>query len=91
MSSETLVLDATWTEGGEPRKGEYVARVAPAQEDLPVFERYDLQDQYDAMRIVGELTDVPVPHGPLDGADGRGARHAVLPDGPHRRASCRRT
>lgn len=61
MSSETIVLDVDWSEGGEPRHGEYVARVAPAAEDLPVFPNYALQDQYDAMRLVGELTDVPVP------------------------------
>lgn len=61
MSSETLILDATWTEDGEARFGEYVARVAPAAEDLPVFPNYALQDQYDTMRIVGEQTDVPVP------------------------------
>lgn len=61
MSSETLILDAEWTEDGERRRGEYVARVAPAAHDLPVFPDYALQDQYDAMRLVGELTDVPVP------------------------------
>ena len=61
MSSETLVFDATWTEDGEQRTGEYVARVAPAEHDIPVFMDYALQDQYDAMRIVGERTDVPVP------------------------------
>lgn len=61
MSSETLVFDATRTEGGEQRTGEYVARVAPAVADIPVFMDYALQDQYDAMRIVGERTDVPVP------------------------------
>lgn len=61
MSSETLILDVTWTEGGERRLGEYVARVAPAPEDLPVFPSYALQAQYDAIRIVGEATDVPVP------------------------------
>ena len=61
MSSETIILDVDWTEGGERRHGEYVARVAPAAEDLPVFPNYALQDQYDAMRLVGELTDVPVP------------------------------
>ncbi|WP_435746766.1 phosphotransferase family protein [Nocardioides sp. SYSU DS0663] len=69
MSSETLILDAAWTEGrteggtegGTRRTGEYVARVAPAAEDFPVFPDYALQDQYDAMRLVGELTDVPVP------------------------------
>src|SRR3954468_797984 len=61
LSSETVLLDATWTEGGQQRAGQYVARVAPAAEDLPVFEHYALQDQYDAIRLVGELTGVPVP------------------------------
>jgi len=61
MSSETLVLDATWTELGEQRSGEYVARVAPAAADVPVFPSYRLQDQYDAMRIAGERSAVPVP------------------------------
>jgi aminoglycoside phosphotransferase (APT) family kinase protein len=61
MSSETLVFDATWTEDGEQRTGEYVARVAPSPDEFPVFMDYALQDQYDAMRIVGERTDVPVP------------------------------
>jgi len=61
MSSETLVLDVTWTEGGQERRGEYVARVAPSAADFPVFPTYELQDQYDAMRIVAERSGVPVP------------------------------
>jgi aminoglycoside phosphotransferase (APT) family kinase protein len=61
MSSETLVFDADWTQDGEPRHGEYVARVAPSAAEFPVFMDYALQDQYDAMRIVAERTDVPVP------------------------------
>jgi aminoglycoside phosphotransferase (APT) family kinase protein len=61
LSSETVPLDVTWTEDGQQRAGQYVARVAPSAEDLPVFEQYALQDQYDAIRIVGERTDVPVP------------------------------
>ena len=61
MSSETLPLDVTWTEDGETRVGRYVARVAPAAEDFPVFPDYALAEQYDAIRLVGELTDVPVP------------------------------
>jgi aminoglycoside phosphotransferase (APT) family kinase protein len=61
MSSETLILDAAWTQDGQQHVGEYVARVAPSSEDLPVFPNYALQEQYDAMKIVGELTDVPVP------------------------------
>lgn len=61
MSSETLLLDATWSDGGERQVGRYVARVAPAGEDVPVFPSYALQDQYDAIRIVGERSGVPVP------------------------------
>jgi aminoglycoside phosphotransferase (APT) family kinase protein len=61
MSSETLVLDASWTENGEQRDGEFVARVAPALEDMPVFPSYRLQDQFDAMRLAARYSDVPVP------------------------------
>jgi aminoglycoside phosphotransferase (APT) family kinase protein len=61
MSSETLVLDATWTEAGQPRVGHFVARVTPDLDDLPVFPSYALQDQHDVIRHVGEHTDVPVP------------------------------
>lgn len=61
MSSETLVFDATWTEDGVRRSGEYVARVAPSPDEFPVFRDYALRDQYDAMRIVAERTAVPVP------------------------------
>ena len=61
MSSETLVLDASWTEDGQPCGGEFVARVAPAAADVPVFPSYDLGDQYDVIRLVGERSCVPVP------------------------------
>ncbi|CAN5543276.1 phosphotransferase family protein [soil metagenome] len=61
MSSETLIFDASWTEDGVRSTREYVARVAPAAADFPVFETYALEDQYEAMRIVAEVTDVPVP------------------------------
>ncbi|QYJ02561.1 phosphotransferase family protein [Nocardioides panacisoli] len=61
MSSETVVLDVAWLHDGAPRVGEYVVRVAPAAADVPVFPDYRLDDQYDAMRLARELTDVPVP------------------------------
>ncbi len=61
MSSETLVVDATWTEAGRRVLHPYVARVAPAAEDVPVFETYALGDQYEAMRLVAAVSDVPVP------------------------------
>lgn len=61
MSSETVVLDIDWTHDDQRHHGEYVARVAPAEQDVPVFPRYRLDDQYHAMRLARELTDVPVP------------------------------
>jgi aminoglycoside phosphotransferase (APT) family kinase protein len=61
MSSETLVLDASWTENGDRRDGEFIARVAPTAEDVPVFPAYRLQDQFDAMRLAAAYSDVPVP------------------------------
>ncbi|TNM40541.1 phosphotransferase family protein [Nocardioides albidus] len=61
MSSETVVLDVTHTVDGQRITAELVARVAPAPEDLPVFQEYRLPDQYGAMRLAAELTDVPVP------------------------------
>jgi aminoglycoside phosphotransferase (APT) family kinase protein len=61
MSSETLLLDVTWSDRGRRRQDRFVARAAPAAEDVPVFPTYDLRAQYDTIRIVGELGDVPVP------------------------------
>lgn len=70
MSSETILFDATWTESAEDaiheapgarRTHELVARVEPAAATMPIFPSYDMGTQFDVMRVVGELTDVPVP------------------------------
>src|SRR5262245_12659827 len=61
MSSETLLFDATWHDGDTPRRERLVARVAPDSDDVPVFPSYDLGRQFEAIRLVRELTDVPVP------------------------------
>ncbi|MCW2784295.1 MAG: aminoglycoside phosphotransferase [Marmoricola sp.] len=61
MSSETILADITWTEDGAARSGAYVMRMAPAATDVPVFRQYRLDHQHEAIRLVGELTDVPVP------------------------------
>jgi aminoglycoside phosphotransferase (APT) family kinase protein len=61
MSSETILADVTWTEGGERRTHGFVVRMAPSPQDVPVFSSYRLDHQYDAIRLVHELTDVPVP------------------------------
>jgi aminoglycoside phosphotransferase (APT) family kinase protein len=61
MSSETIILTGRWDENGTPVEQRWVARVAPTTEDVPVFPSYRLDHQFDVMRQVGELTDVPVP------------------------------
>ena len=38
-----------------------MARVAPTEDDIPVFPSYRLDHQFEVMRLAGELTDVPVP------------------------------
>jgi aminoglycoside phosphotransferase (APT) family kinase protein len=61
MSSETIILTARWDEDGTPNEQKFVARVAPAAQDVPVFPTYRLDHQFEVIRSVGELTDVPVP------------------------------
>ncbi|HET9731131.1 MAG TPA: phosphotransferase family protein [Acidimicrobiales bacterium] len=62
MSSETLLFDASWDEGGGRHVEHLVARVAPQQEDIPVFPSYDLPGQFLTIQTVASLTDVPVPN-----------------------------
>ena len=61
MSSDTILFTATWTEGGIRRDRELVARIAPDPADVPVFPSYDMHRQFEVIRLVGELTKVPVP------------------------------
>ena len=61
MSSETIMLTARWHQDGQPIEQKLVARVAPATEDVQVFPTYRLDHQFEVIRRVGELTDVPVP------------------------------
>ena len=61
MSSETIILTGRWTQDGTPVEQKWVARVAPTAEDVPVFPTYRLDHQFDVIRQVAELTDVPVP------------------------------
>ena len=61
MSSETILADVTWTEDGERTTHGFVVRMAPSAEDVPVFAAYRLDHQYDAIRLVDQLSDVPVP------------------------------
>lgn len=61
MSSETIILTARWQQDGRPIEQKLVARVAPSAEDVQVFPTYRLDHQFEVIRQVGELTDVPVP------------------------------
>ncbi len=61
MSSETIILTSRWQQDGQPIEQKLVARVAPTAEDVQVFPTYRLDHQFDVIRKVGELTDVPVP------------------------------
>ena len=61
MSSETIILTARFQQDGQPREQKLVARVTPAAEDVQVFPTYRLDHQFEVIRKVGELTDVPVP------------------------------
>lgn len=61
MSSTTLLFDAEWNENGQPAGGSFVARLAPEDSSFPVFETYDLEQQYAIMAGVAEATDTPVP------------------------------
>lgn len=61
MSSETIVLTVRRDEDGSPVEERFVARVAPSAEDVPVFDSYRLDHQFEVIRLVGESTDIPVP------------------------------
>jgi len=61
QSSETLFFTAAWREGGVRQARRLVARVAPRQVDIPVFPSYQMEREFQVIRLVGELTDVPVP------------------------------
>ncbi len=61
MSSETIILTARWQQDGKPVERKLVTRVAPAPEDVQVFPTYRLDHQFEVIRKVGEITDVPVP------------------------------
>ena len=61
MSSETIILTARWQQDGQPIEQKLVARVAPTAEDVQVFPTYRLDHQFEVIRKVAEITDVPVP------------------------------
>ena len=66
MSSETIILTGRWDEDGQRRRSRSGWRGwRPPPQDVPVFPSYRLDHQFEVIRLVGELTDVPVPAGAL--------------------------
>lgn len=61
MSTDTVLFEAEWEQGGERRSERLVARIPPDPADLPVFPVYDMPKQFKVMALVRELSDVPVP------------------------------
>ncbi|MDQ2677690.1 MAG: phosphotransferase family protein [Actinomycetota bacterium] len=61
MSSETVLVDASWVTDGERVEHPLVFRIAPDAAAVPVFQTYDFDSQFRVMAKVGELSDVPVP------------------------------
>ncbi|MEI7887532.1 MAG: phosphotransferase family protein [Actinomycetes bacterium] len=61
MSSETVLVDASWVVDGERVDRPLVFRIAPDEAAVPVFQKYDFDSQFRVMAKVRELSDVPVP------------------------------
>ena len=61
MSSETVLFTAEWAEDGAAVRHRLVARIEPPATDYPVFTSYDLDMQFQVMRLVRDHTAVPVP------------------------------
>lgn len=61
MSSETLLVDATWGDGDDRETRRMVIRMEPPATAVPVFPRYELEAQFQTMRLVGQECDAPVP------------------------------
>ena len=59
FSNETLLFDASWTEGGTRRTEPLVVRVKPTQHT--VFLEQDFEQQYRVIRALGDATNVLVP------------------------------
>lgn len=58
MSSETVLFDATSEDGTVEQ---LVARIAPPDDAVPVFDHYDLAAQFHLLRLVANHSTVPVP------------------------------
>jgi aminoglycoside phosphotransferase (APT) family kinase protein len=64
FSSETFFFKARFREGSSTREQRYVARLRPETSNWPVFPEYDLDLQFQCLRLVREHSKVPVPVAP---------------------------
>lgn len=61
MSSETVLFEAHWDEGGVRGVHRCVARLPPDPGAVPVFPVYDLEKQFRVMQIARERSSLPIP------------------------------
>lgn len=60
ISSETLLFDVQWDDGGAARAERLAARLEP-DDPFPVFPGYDMELQFRCLDVVERHTPVPVP------------------------------
>ena len=62
FSNATLFATLGYCQGGQPVTRRIVIRVAPdSSASYPIFSSYDIPQQFDVMKTLGEHSDVPVP------------------------------
>jgi aminoglycoside phosphotransferase (APT) family kinase protein len=61
LSSTSVLFDVSWADGDSLQRGSYVARMAPEDDAVPVFPRYDLGTQYELISRVASRCDIPLP------------------------------
>ena len=52
LSSTSVLFDVTWAGPDGAQRGSYVARMAPEEDAVPVFPRYDLGTQFEIISRV---------------------------------------
>jgi len=61
MSSESLLVEASWNEDGNRTRSSLVLRVAPPLTAVPVFPSYDFTMQFGLLSLIASASSVPVP------------------------------
>ena len=61
MSSETVLFDYEWVQGGQRKRSGCVLRMPPLPGTRTLFPVYDLDRQQRIMRLIAERSSVPVP------------------------------